>query len=181
METAPLEPQIEIEHLPGELRITVPKTARVVAYYRRSIAARSATIVVQACLFGTIATFAIVDRQLCLGSFFGSFAVFCFGGVIYSIRHPERVNLFMPSTTVIRLDENGLSVMEVERGRTRRYAREEIRAIQAQRCDFSRCGRLVVSAKRYQRRRSKAIVAVYSNLQPLTEIAAVLRREIGSV
>src|SRR6266700_610002 len=46
LKTSSDEPQIEVESVSGELRITIPTTIRVVRRYKHVIAARSATMIV---------------------------------------------------------------------------------------------------------------------------------------
>jgi hypothetical protein len=170
------EPQIEIESTPRELRITIPKTARAIQYYRRAVAARSAFLLAPMLLCAAAPLADIRNVTWDVICWIWSLA---FGGaLVYSLQYPDRVNLFKASTAIVQLDETTLHVTTSEHHRTRQYPRHEISAIQAQRCDFSRCGKIVVSVKR-NGRRFKNIIAVYSELQPLKDVASRLRAAIG--
>jgi hypothetical protein len=173
LKSSVVEPSIKIESAPGELRITVPKTERVMKYYKSIIVVRAAAMMVVICVSAAIGLMHRHDigSDIMCGIFILVFA----GALFYYLAHPEQVSLFTASAVILHLDDSALSITKLDEGSTRRYARDQIRRIRTQRCDFSRCGMIVLSERR-NGRRLKAIIAVYAELQPLADATEVLRR-----
>ena len=128
------EPPIEIQSAANELRVTVPQTARVTRYYRRSIVLRRTGLIVFICICAAMALTRFGD--LGWHAMWGTFALVSAAALFYSLRYPDRVNLFTASATILCLDDAALSITDPMRHRTHSFARNEISAIQTQRVNF---------------------------------------------
>lgn len=174
MAKADLQP-IEIVSAVTELRITVPKTAPVERFYRRSRAIRLIALVAFSIVCITIG---LLDfRNIVWEAMWFLFALM-FGSVAtYAILYPYRIEIFVPDTSVMCLSDSNLTVTEVQRARTRCFAAGDISSIKAIRCDFTRCSKLVVGAKRHGRR-YRAVIAIYAEYSPVALIADKLSQSL---
>jgi len=107
---------------------------------------------------------------------------FSFAGIfsavtLYALLYPHRVGTYVPTTSIICLTDSSVTVIDVECGRTRSFAKGEISLVKAMRCDFARCSRLVVSGRRHGRH-YRAIIAMYAELPPLTRVAEILNQSV---
>jgi hypothetical protein len=172
----PDQPQIEVESTAGDLRITIPKTPRVVRLHKRDITVRTATMIAVICVCTAVGL--LNPRDACWDAMWGTVLLCTAVCLFYSLRYPDRVNLFTPATVILHVDDTALTVTQPERSWIRRYAKDQVIAIRTERCAFSRCGKMVLSAKQH-RRRFKRIIAVYAELHALADAAATLRSVIG--
>jgi hypothetical protein len=164
--------RIEIETVLNSVRITVPKGVRAARYFRRVFLIKLATMIVFA--LGSVAAGATHMNDIGWDIMWGIFAVTFGGAAFYAIRFPERVQPYIPDTSLISLDDGNLTVKELERERVWHFAGNEITAVKATRCDFSRRAQLIIRVRK-ERRRFAAIIATYDELQALSEVAEVLR------
>lgn len=166
---------IEIESVANEIRINVPKTAPVVGLYRR----RRATRLIAMAAFSVGCAIIGFSRfhDIVWDSMWFLFAVTFGGTAIYALLYPHRIEIYMPGTSIICLTDASVTVTEIERGRTQCFAKDDVSSVEATRCDFTRCARLVVRGTR-NGRRYRAIIAMHNELPPLVRIAEILNQSL---
>ncbi|HEX5243774.1 MAG TPA: hypothetical protein VFW23_10980 [Tepidisphaeraceae bacterium] len=166
---------IEIDSVANEIRISVPITAPVERFYRRSRATRliAMSVFSIACAVMGFSRF----HDVAWDAMWFLFAVTFGASGIYALLYPHRVEIYMPRTSIIRLTDSSVTVTDVERGRTECFAKVDISSAKAARCAFTRCSKLVVGAKR-RGRHYRSIIAMYAELPPLTRIAEILNQSL---
>ena len=78
---------------------------------------------------------------------------FTFAGIfgasaIYALLYPHRVEIYIPTTSIICVTDSSMTVTDVGLGRTRCFAKRDVSLVKAMRCDFTRCSKLVISGTR---------------------------------
>ena len=169
-------PPIESESISSGMRIIVPKTAPVERYYRR---ARTTRLVAMVALSVGCLTIGLAKlHDMGWDAMWFLFSVTFGAPAIYAIRNPYLFEMFVPDTTVLVFDDSNLVVTEVECKRTRCFPTGDILSFNAVRCDFSCCSKLVIRGRTTNRRRYRAIIAVYAELRPLSGIAETLSQTL---
>lgn len=169
-----MEP-IEIESVADEIRISVPKTAAVERFYRRSREARLIVIAAFSTQCAIIGFFRL--HHAAWDAMWFTFAGIFGASAIYALLYPHRVEIYIPTTSIICVTDSSMTVTDVGLGRTRCFAKRDVSLVKAMRCDFTRCSKLVISGTRHGRH-YRAIIAMYAELPPLARIAEILNQSL---
>lgn len=160
---------------PRHVRVTVPSTLRVRRYRRAAFYGRLVGLLVFLGFF--VFSLAANGKDIAWDLCGGSLTLFILLSLIYAICYPDRVMRFSDREITIECQDRSITVVSAE-GRSRSYRADEVIRVQARRCDFSRCGGIQIIWRR-QRRVSRALAALYANVEGTTDAVAALNEAIN--
>ncbi len=160
----------------GGIRVVVPFTPAARALRRRVMTLAWGSIIVWTVGFlaATIVAWPALPAWVC----FGPIVVFLIGVVHWAARNPDSVARFREGDVTIDVTDDTLTVSFASANPSIGIPTSQIRRIRVERCDFSRCWRIVLVCRR-DSGPHRWTVAVHEDSSQLMSAATALRVAAG--